>query len=46
MGHIIPAGTGFDRHRKTTIKALVDVIEEPEPEVEPEPAPAENPLLG
>src|SRR5208282_2342942 len=46
MGHIIPAGTGFDRHRKTTIKALVDVIEEPEPEEAPEPAPTENPLLA
>lgn len=32
MGHIIPAGTGFDLYRKTRIKALVEPVEEPEPE--------------
>jgi DNA-directed RNA polymerase subunit beta' len=44
MGHIIPAGTGFDHHRKVHIKPLVELPEEPEPE---QPAAsAENPLLG
>ena len=28
MGHIIPAGTGYDTHRKTRIKPLVEIIEE------------------
>jgi DNA-directed RNA polymerase subunit beta' len=28
MGHIIPAGTGFDMHRKVTIKPLVEIEEE------------------
>jgi len=49
MGHIIPAGTGFDHHRKVRLKPLVELQEEPEPEEQP-PAPllaaAENPLLG
>jgi DNA-directed RNA polymerase subunit beta' len=45
MGHIIPAGTGFDRHRKITLKLLVDVPDEPEVEENPEPVEAENPLL-
>src|SRR5512136_240039 len=31
MGHIIPAGTGYDFHRKTRLKPLVEIIEE-EPE--------------
>jgi len=42
MGHIIPAGTGFDYHRKARLKTLVEIVEE-----EPEPAgaqAAENPL--
>jgi DNA-directed RNA polymerase subunit beta' len=44
MGHIIPAGTGFDRHRRAQLKLLVELPEEPETE---EPAvPAENPLLA
>jgi len=44
MGHIIPAGSGFDHHRKVHLKLLVDLPDEPEPE---EPvAPAENPLMG
>jgi len=46
MGHIIPAGTGFDHHRKVLLKPLVEIIEEPEAEA---PAPAllgENPLVG
>ncbi len=38
MGHIIPAGTGFNHHRKVTLKPLVEVEEEPPP---PEPAPDE-----
>ncbi len=32
MGHIIPAGTGFDLYRKTHIKPLVEIVDEPEPE--------------
>jgi DNA-directed RNA polymerase subunit beta' len=44
MGHIIPAGTGFDYHRKVTLKRLVELPEEPEQEEQP--AVAENPLLG
>jgi len=47
MGHIIPAGTGFDHHRKVRLKPLVELQEEPE---QPEPAPisltADNPLMG
>jgi DNA-directed RNA polymerase subunit beta' len=47
MGHIIPAGTGFDNHRKVHLKPLVEVPDEPEPQAEPLAAPAENnPLLG
>jgi DNA-directed RNA polymerase subunit beta' len=43
MGHIIPAGTGYDYHRKVKLKPLVEVIDEPEPE----PAlMAENPLAS
>jgi DNA-directed RNA polymerase subunit beta' len=43
MGHIIPAGTGFEHHRKVHLKPLVDI---PEEEPEPEPVAAENPLLS
>ena len=48
MGHIIPAGTGFDHHRKVTLKPLVELPEEPEPQQleEAAAAPAENPLVG
>ena len=45
MGHIIPAGTGFDRHRQVQLKALVELPEEPEVE-ETGPAESENPLLA
>jgi DNA-directed RNA polymerase subunit beta' len=45
MGHIIPAGTGFDRHRKVTLKPLVDLPDEPEIE-EAAQEEAENPLLA
>jgi len=45
MGHIIPAGTGFDYHRKATLKPLVELPEEPEPEEQPAAA-AENPLAS
>jgi len=31
MGHIIPAGTGYDLHRKLSIKPLVEVPEEEPP---------------
>ena len=37
MGHIIPAGTGFDHHRKAQLKPLVEIPDEPEAE---EPAEA------
>jgi DNA-directed RNA polymerase subunit beta' len=40
MGHIIPAGTGFDLHRRAHLKPLVEV------EDKPEPAEVENPLLA
>jgi DNA-directed RNA polymerase subunit beta' len=48
MGHIIPAGTGFDHHRKVHLKALVEVPDEPEAEqpAEEAAAPVENPLLA
>src|SRR5437588_2956182 len=47
MGHIIPAGTGFDHHRKVRLKPLVELEDEPEPEEPPSPlVAAENPLLG
>jgi DNA-directed RNA polymerase subunit beta' len=45
MGHIIPAGTGFDHHRKVRLKTLVEVLDEPEAEDLPA-ALAENPLVG
>ena len=44
MGHIIPAGTGFDMHRKAHLKPLVELEDVPEP-VE-QPVAAENPLLA
>ena len=44
MGHIIPAGTGFDRHRKATLKPLIELP--PEEVVEQPPVEAENPLLA
>jgi DNA-directed RNA polymerase subunit beta' len=31
MGHIIPAGTGFDYHRKVKIRPLVELEEEAPP---------------
>ena len=31
MGHIIPAGTGFDAHRKVQLKPLVEIEDEPPP---------------
>ena len=46
MGHIIPAGTGFDHHRKVRLKALVELQEEPEPEDRAAALLAENPLVG
>jgi len=45
MGHIIPAGTGFDMHRKVTLNPLVELPEEPAME-ETSAAEAENPLLA
>ncbi len=30
MGHIIPAGTGFDMHRRVKIKPLVEIDDEPD----------------
>ena len=46
MGHIIPAGTGFDYHRRVTLRPLVEVPDQPEPEPVREEAEAENPLLA
>ena len=45
MGHIIPAGTGFDMHRKARLKPLVEIPDEPEGKSGGTPA-AENPLLA
>jgi DNA-directed RNA polymerase subunit beta' len=42
MGHIIPAGTGYDYHRKVQLNPLVEIEEE----AAPEPALVENPLAG
>jgi DNA-directed RNA polymerase subunit beta' len=42
MGHIIPAGSGFDYHRKVRLKPLVEVEEEPE--TEEAAATMDNPL--
>jgi len=41
MGHIIPAGTGFDYHRKVALNPLVELEEEAPPVEEPV---TENPL--
>jgi DNA-directed RNA polymerase subunit beta' len=46
MGHIIPAGTGFDHHRKVRLKPLVEISEEPPPEEVPALEEAPNPLVG
>jgi DNA-directed RNA polymerase subunit beta' len=46
MGHIIPAGTGFDRHRKARLKPLVEIEDKPEPAEPAELTGAENPLLA
>jgi len=46
MGHIIPAGTGFDMHRRVQLKHLVEAEDEPEPAETAETAAAENPLLA
>jgi len=45
MGHIIPAGTGFDHHRKARLKPLVELSDE-EPEDLKALAAGENPLLA
>jgi DNA-directed RNA polymerase subunit beta' len=42
MGHIIPAGTGYDYHRNARLKPLVEIEAEPEAETG---LVAENPLL-
>ena len=50
MGHIIPAGTGFEYHRKVRLKPLVEIEEEEEPETpraeQSLAALADNPLLA
>jgi DNA-directed RNA polymerase subunit beta' len=46
MGHIIPAGTGFDMHRRVQLTHLVEAEDEPEPAEPAETAAAENPLLA
>ena len=45
MGHIIPAGTGFDQHRKARLKPLVEIEEDEEPE-QTLSLTADNPLLA
>ena len=40
MGHIIPAGTGFNWHRKVKLKPLVEIDEE-----EPAPIVEQSPLV-
>ena len=45
MGHIIPAGSGFDMHRKSTLRPLVEILDE-EPQPEEAPIEEENPLLA
>ncbi len=44
MGHIIPAGTGFNNHRNVAVKPLVEELPPEEP-FEPEPTEAQ-PLVG
>src|SRR5262249_29177550 len=44
MGHIIPAGTGFDYHRKVHLKPLVELEDEPEEPLAA--AVSDNPLLA
>src|SRR5206468_12485009 len=46
MGHIIPAGTGFDMHRKVKLIPLVEIVEEEEPPAEEASPLEENPLLS
>ena len=46
MGHIIPAGTGFDLHRKIKVNPLVEIPDEPEVVEQPPTVEAENPLLA
>ncbi len=45
MGHIIPAGSGYDLHRKIKLKPLVEIEEEAPPTSELEAA-LEPPLAG
>jgi DNA-directed RNA polymerase subunit beta' len=45
MGHIIPAGTGFNAHRKVKLKPLVEIEEEPPPPDLGQPA-ALEPIAG
>jgi DNA-directed RNA polymerase subunit beta' len=45
MGHIIPAGTGFNEHRRVKLKPLVELEEEPPPSPEVAPV-AEEPIAG
>jgi len=39
MGHIIPAGTGFNNHRKVTLQPLVEEVDEPSVGINEDPAP-------
>jgi DNA-directed RNA polymerase subunit beta' len=45
MGHIIPAGTGFNHHRKSVLKPLVEIEEEETPPTEQTEA-AGEPVAG
>ncbi|MDW7979929.1 MAG: DNA-directed RNA polymerase subunit beta' [Verrucomicrobiales bacterium] len=44
VGHIIPAGTGYEYHRKVRLKPLVELPEEPAPEQAATPDRAETPV--
>jgi DNA-directed RNA polymerase subunit beta' len=44
MGHIIPAGTGFNYHRKVKLNPLVEIQEEPEQVIEQVAVPSAEPL--
>jgi DNA-directed RNA polymerase subunit beta' len=46
MGHIIPAGTGFHRHRHMKVKPLVEAPELESPPAEPNPLLESEPLAG
>ena len=46
MGHIIPAGTGFDTHRSVELKPLAEEIQEEEPNILLDEEPETPSLVG